>query len=146
MSLHEGLKNALRDNTGTGAFLAGPEPDEVRVFPLVIPQKVPRGRRQVPAVVYTQTNWQGQVMYCGMDDLVLTTLRLDCYAATYDGAYNLGRAVRSLLLDYSSHSMGPLGGECFVKNVSLDTEFDVQDFEPGLFRKSQSWNFWHVEN
>lgn len=141
MTLHEGLRAQLLVDTGTGAFLAGETDADARVYPLVIPQKVPRGRAQVPAVVYTYvaSAWQGT--YCGVSRLVSADVRLDCYARTYHEARDLAAAVRSLLHDFA----GSMGGTVDVRTAILTTEFDVQDFEPGLFRVSQSWTFWYTE-
>lgn len=138
MSLGSALRVELAGHTATATFLAG-TPD--RVFPQVIPQKVPGGAAQIPAVVYERRVVQRQVTYCGTSGLVRTTVSLDCYAASYDEAQDLAAAVRGALIDYS----GLLGGIVDVRAASLDTEFDVQDFEPGLYRVSQSWTFWHTE-
>lgn len=139
-TLTEALKAELVSNTNTSSLLAGSSPGLDRVYPLVIPQKKP-GVKQLPGVVYTRTAWAAGVSYCGTDELVMTTLRIDCYDVTYDGADELARAVRGALMDFR----GNLGGTVEVRTANLETEFDVQDFEPGLFRVTQSWNFWHVE-
>ncbi len=141
MSLHVGLVAELVASTATATYLAGIAPDPDRVYPLVIPQKVPGGAVQYPCVVYEQVDAQRQVAYCGTSGLVRTTLRLDCYSPSYDEARDLSRAVYETLRDFR----GMLGGIVDVRAASLSTEFDVQDFEPGLFRVSQSWTFWHLE-
>lgn len=140
MSLTESLKAELVSNTATSSLLAGSSPGLDRVYPLVIPQKK-SGVKQVPGVVYAKTAWAAGVSYCGTDGLVMTTLRLDNYDVTYDGADVLAKAVKDVLLDFS----GNLGGTTEVRAANLQTEFDVNDFEPGLFRVTQIWNFWHVE-
>lgn len=143
--LHDGLRRELLDFTGTAAYLRV-DANDGRIHPLVIPQKKPGAKLQVPALVYTVTACDRQVTYCGTSGLVRTTMRLDCYASKYGEARELAAAVRSCLLDFS----GMLGSsdpdvEVDVRHASLETEFDVQDFEPGLYRVSQSWNFWHTE-
>lgn len=140
-TLGQAIKEELRSNTGSGALLDPGAGKPVRVFPQVIPQKVPGGAWQVPAVTYERRAVARSVTYCGTIGLVRTTMSLDCYALTYDDAHELASAVRSALIDYK----GTLGGIVDVRHASLETEFDVQDFEPGLYRVSQSWNFWHVE-
>lgn len=36
-------------------------------------------------------------------------------------------------------------GSVKVKDAFLVNEFDLDDPEPGLYRRSQSWRFWYVE-
>lgn len=141
MNLGQAIKNELRDNTATGALLnqAGPVP--VRVFPMVMPQKKKGGQDQYPAVVYTQTSVDRQKLYCRTDRTVGTRLELDCYALDYDQAHELADAVRAVLLDFQ----GALGGIVAVKDVALETEIDLQDPEPGVFRVNQVWLIWHAE-
>ncbi len=137
--LHEALKAELIANTGTNAYIGG-TPN--RVFPLVIPQQVPRGTQTTPCVVYEQRDCRRAISYCDTDKLVRTTIVLDCYSTEYDEAKALAQAVRLALIDF----FGLLGGIVLVRAASLESEFDVQDFEPGLFRVNQTWVFWHVED
>lgn len=137
--LHSALKAELVANTGTNAYIGG-TPD--RVFPLVIPQQVPRGTQTTPCVVYEQRERREGVSYCGSDGLVRTVLALDSYSTEYDEAKALAKAVRHALADFR----GQLGGIVEVRAATLESEFDVQDFEPGLFRVNQTWVFWHVED
>lgn len=141
MSLHAGLVAHLVAATNTSTYLAGGVGEPDRVYPLVIPQKVPGGAPQVPCVVYEQVDAQRQVAYCGTSGLVRTSLRLDCYSTSYDESRALAQAVYEVLRDFR----GMLGNMADVRAASLSTEFDVQDFEPGLYRVSQSWTFWHLE-
>lgn len=138
MSLYDAVYEHLLQNTATAAYLAG-TPN--RVFPLVIPQTQPRGAPKVPCVVFTTIAVERQQKYCGTDGLVRARVTLDYYAKTYGEATQLAAAGRHALLDYN----GMLGGVVFVRHASLDTELDVLDPEPGLYRVSQSWSIWHVE-
>ena len=137
--IHVAIRNELVSNTGTNAYIGG-TPN--RVFPLVVPQKVPNGVTTMPCVVYETGDVQRGVSYCGTDRLVRTMMRIDCYSTEYDEVKELAQAVRHALIDYR----GSLGGIVDVRAANLETEFDLQDFEPGLFRVSQSWVFWHVED
>lgn len=136
--LHIGLEEELATAALTAALLAG-TPN--RIYPLVIPQKVPRGAAQTPCVVYETSNVERQTTYCGVSGLVRTTMRLDCYAEDYNTSKQVAQAVRLVLSDFR----GMLGGTVDVRHAALETEFDVQDFEPGLYRVSQTWAIWHVE-
>lgn len=136
--LHEGLVAELSTSTVTATYLDG---DPVRVYPIVIPQKKPRGPAQTPCVVYETRDVRRQTTYCETGGLVRTTMQLDCYATDYNEAKRLAEAVREALSDFR----GLLGGTVQVRAATLETEFDLQDIEPGLFRVSQSWVFWHVE-
>lgn len=136
--LHIALEQELVTATHTATYLAG---NPNRVYPLVIPQKVVRGAAQTPCVVYETGGVDRQTTYCGTSGLVRTTMRLDSYAEDYNTAKEVAQAVREVLSDFR----GTLGGTVEVRHAKLETEFDLQDFEPGLYRVSQSWTIWHVE-
>lgn len=140
-TLGSAIKEELRTNAATAALLAAPAPVVVRVFPLVMPQKVPRGPAQYPAVVYNITTPARQVKYCGTDGLVRALVDLDSYDTSYDDAHVLADAVRAALLDFR----GALGGIVAVKHAALENEIDLQDPEPGLFRVNQTWAIWYAE-
>lgn len=136
--LFEGLVAELESSTSTSAFLSG---TPSRIYPLVIPQKVPRGAQQTPCVVYERRGVDRQVTYCGTSGLVMSTMQLDSYATTYSEAVQLAEAVKQALLDFN----GTLGGVVSVRHAALQSEFDTQDIEPGLYRVTQTWVFWHEE-
>ena len=97
----------------------------------------PRARRRMRIA----SEVSRQTTYCGKNPVVRTTMRLDIYSKEYNEAKEVAAAVRELLSDFS----GLLGGIVDTRTATLENEFDVQDFEPGLYRVSQSWSFWHVE-
>jgi hypothetical protein len=138
MSLYDAIYAHLLQETSTATHFAG-SPN--RIFPLVIPQTQPRGAQKMPCVVFTTIAVERQQKYCGTDGLVRARVTLDYYAKTYGEVTEIAAAGRHALLDYK----GLLGGVVFVRHASLDTELDVLDPEPGLYRVSQSWSFWHVE-
>lgn len=139
--LHIGLEKELVENTATAQHFAGATGEIDRVFPGVIPQKVPRGAPVTPGLVYQLLDVQRQTTFCGKNPVVRSTMRLDIYSKTYNEAKTVAAAVRELLSDFS----GLLGGTVVVRTATLESEFDVQDFEPGFYRVSQQWSFWHVE-
>lgn len=141
MNLGEGLKAELVASTATAAYIAGVGGAPDRVYPLVMPQKIPHGTRQIPALVYARNSVERQQLYCGTSGLVRSRLSIDSYDETYDGAQELATAVRETLQDFQ----GLLGGIVDVRNAFLESEIDLQDIEPGLYRVSQSWAVWHVE-
>lgn len=112
-----------------------------RVFPLVMPQRKQGEEPVVPCIVYEVPDVARQVTYCGTNGLTKTLIRLDCYSPSYDDTIDLAKKLFLALRDFR----GALGGIVDVRAASLETEFDVQDIEPGLYRRSQSWTFWHFE-
>lgn len=136
--LHEAIRNELTTSTVTAGYLAG-VPD--RVYPLVIPQKKAGGAAQTPCVVYRQDDVETDLTYCGVSGLTLTTMELNSYATSYDEAKQLAKAVRAVLSDYK----GLLGGIVGVRAAKLETELDLDDPEPGLYRVMQTWQIWHEE-
>lgn len=139
--LHVGLEVELSTSTNTAAYLAGEGSAPNRIYPIVMPQKIQRGAQVTPCVVYETRSVDRQVTYCGTGGLVRTTMQLDVYADDYNTSKLVAQAVREVLMDFR----GLLGGTIEVRHAALVTEFDVVDFEPGIYRVSQSWAFWHVE-
>jgi hypothetical protein len=135
MYLHQAIKIHLAADT-TVASLVGD-----RVFYRMIPQKIATGDARMPCVVYSRGGVDRQVTYCETSGLIRTSATLDVYAVKFTESRDVARAVRQALVDYR----GTLGGLVFVRAASLENEFDLDDFEPGLYRVNQSWTFWHSE-
>ena len=136
MFLHQAIKNHLEADTSVSSLMG------TRFFYGVIPQKISNdGVSRIPCVVYERRGVNRQVTYCGTNDLIQTLVTLDIYALTYSAARELATEVRRSLVDFQ----GLLSGVVSVRAASLETEFDLQDMEPGLYRVSQSWTFWHEE-
>jgi hypothetical protein len=132
--LHEAIKAHLEADPAVLAISAG------RFYYLLIPQKTATTTR-IPCVVYNRSGVDRQVTHCGTTDLLRTSVTLDCYATTLATAHDLADAVRQALIDFS----GVLGGSLPVRAASLESEDDLSDIEPGLYRVFQSWTFWHSE-
>lgn len=140
--LHKGLRAHLVSATETAPLLAKEDASQVdRVFPMVIPQKRTGGPKQLPCVVYAITIDPRQVTQCGSSNLILGTVTLDCYSSKYDEAHALANAVRASLIDFR----GLLGAIVRVRAASLQSELDLSDIEPGLYRVQQTWAIWHLE-
>lgn len=112
-----------------------------RIFPHVIPQKVPDGAAQLPCILYELRSVNRDVGYCGTHRLVRASYQLDAIATSYEASRILAAAIRDALIDFS----GLMGGLTAVSTCSLESEFTLQDFEPGFYRSSQSWFIWYVE-
>lgn len=141
MSLAAAIRAELVSHTASAIYVAGVDGAPDRVYPVVIPQKVPNGAQVVPAVVMSVGTVDRSRTQCGTIALVRTRVTLDCYATTYAEAHDLAAAVRQVLIDFR----GELGQQLTVKDAALQNEIDLSDIEPGLYRVSQDWEFWHVE-
>ena len=137
----EALKAEIIASTALQAFVQGDSPGYDRVFPLVIPQQVPRGTKTIPCIVYAITAVERSQTYCGTIGLVRTRFSTDCYSKSYEEARNMAKALRELLTDFR----GALGGTVATRTIVLETDFDLTDSEPGLFRVMQTWAVWHEE-
>lgn len=106
-----------------------------RLYPVVIPQT-----GHVPCVVFQRlSSLYGQTL-CGTDSSVRGAFQFDAYDKTYFGARDAANAIKTALLDYS----GTMGGTR-VDRVSLETETDLSDPEPGLYRVSLTFNIFYQE-
>lgn len=134
MLLHEAIKAHLESDTSVESLLGG------RFYYIIVPQAY-IGAGRMPCVVFNRSTVERQVRYCETDGVIRTSVTLDCYALRYTSARALAAEVRKSLIDFR----GMLAGSLFVRAASLVNELDLVDIEPGLFRVSQSWDFWHSE-
>ena len=132
-----GLFEELRSDA-TVLALCGSNPS--RIYPQVIPQRVAL-EQQMAAIVYSVLGVTRSATYCETVKVVRTSLQIDCYSTKYESKETLAAAVRAVLTDFR----GMLGGLVDVRDAKLATEIDLMDIEPGLYRKSQTWDFWHVD-
>lgn len=128
--IEQGLFEYLSANAGVSALV------DSRIYPSVMKQGV-----DMPVVVFSRIGSQRSRTFCATDSLVLGTFQLDCYDRGYLKAVQLAAAVRSALVDYAG-----LMGDTTVNQVSLESEFDTDDPEPGLYRVSQTYSIWYLED
>lgn len=132
--IEQGLHAYLTTEPGVASFVGN------RVFPLMIPQHVYDEATRLSCLVYSKVSDIRGITFCGTDTVPATSYQIDCYAASFLKSKQLAAAVRSALIDF-----GGMWNGTTIKNVHLETEFDLLDPEPGLFRVSQSYRIWHVE-
>jgi hypothetical protein len=136
----EALFAELAANSGVAALVEGAA-GFYRIHWQQVPQKIPAGAAQMPALVYEVSGVQRTVRYCGTDRRVRTAVTIDCYAVREADSWALADAVRGALQDFR----GMLGGTVDVSWAGCESELDGQDVEPGLYRVTQSWVFWNLE-
>jgi len=133
--MYEGLFDYLSKNTGVKALVSS------RIFPLVIPQATAATLLLQPCLVYSRLDVRRQQKFCGTDGLVRSEFQLDCYATTYAGSQNLAAATRAALIDFRG-TMGAVD----VRATFLDSEQDLVEPDPGLYRVVQRFILWHDES
>lgn len=139
MELEEGLFAWANQQTEIAALIG--EPAGLRFFKLVIPQQ-----RTTPATVLQRSGTSRSITQCGTIRLASATLQLDHYATTWQAASRLAAVFREVLLEREGMRKYPRNmGTVEVRSATLQNEFDLDDPEPGLYRRSQSWDFWYVE-
>lgn len=130
--IQEGIYSHLSGDAGV-APLAG-----TRIYPLVIPQRVYNEATRLPCLVYARVGVDQPINTCGAEALAGSSFRIDSYARSYGAAHALAAAVRDAMVNYS----GAMGA-AHVSRVNLETELDLLDIEPGLYRVSQTYSVWH---
>ena len=108
-----------------------------RVFPLIVPQEVWSSPTRKPCIVFTTRSVQRQVKFCNTDELIQERVDLDCYARDSDTCQLLAAAVRLALIDFR----GTVGVTRFGP-LHLESETDLDDDEPGLFRRVLTFSIW----
>lgn len=128
--IEEGLFSHLKADAGLTALLRS-----TNIFGVIIPQN-----SGMPSVVYSRIAATRTQTLCGTDGLVKGLFQIDSYAISYLTAKKLANAVRLSLIDFHGAM-----GDTRVASVSLDTEVDLDDPEPGLYRVSQTYIIWFAE-
>lgn len=125
------FRSLLLAQTGMVAAVAD------RIFPVLIPQEVWASVTQKPCIVYQVAGVGRSVTFCGTIGLQAESVTVDCYARTYDAAYALAR-LAAQIVDFN----GVIGDTSF-DTVRLETEIDLLDLEPGLYRRSMTFTCWN---
>jgi hypothetical protein len=124
----------------------GNPPGVVRFFKL----KQPQGAA-LPSMTVARNGRQGQQLACGPDGAVLIRLQVDLFGATWPEMAGLAKAFRRALNPNPSPypmlmgSGDSPGVQVRVKSAECVNEFDTDDPEPGLCRRTQFWQFWVFE-
>jgi hypothetical protein len=138
--LHAALFAELQDNAAVAALVG--EESDARIWRSMVPQRLEfGGEDRLPCVVLNVGSLSRQVANCGTVATVEARVQIDCYSADHDEAWSLAAAVRSALLDFR----GMLGGALRVRAASIESETEILDPEPGVYRVMQSWQIWHKE-
>ena len=139
--IQEGLYTYLAADAGVSALVSS------RIYPLVIPETVYTEATKKPCLVYSVDGKSRQVRYSGTDTLVAASVQIDCYARTYLASQQLAEAVRSAMVDYSGTWTGSSSPQTSnrVQSIFIQSEFDMLDPEPGLYRVSQQYTIWYDE-
>lgn len=143
MSLHESIHQELAADAALGALVAA------RIYPMLIPQESFKDFARHGCVVYTRVGIARMQRLCNggtTDGLLQSTVQIDSYAqrqTTANGALAIAAAVAAVLVDFRGE-LGGTGGD-IIKTITLDSEFEFLDPDPGLYRVSQTYTVWHVE-
>ncbi len=123
--------------------LIGAPPAAVRFFKL----RIENGAK-LPAIVQQRSGTSRQSLQCAVDGAVSISLQVDFYAPTWKAMKEAARAFRLALRPgnvtypfYMGEGDSPSVG-VKVKAATLETEFDGEDPDPGLARRTQLWTFW----
>jgi hypothetical protein len=130
MLLEESLYSFLTSDSAVSAMV------EDRVFAEIAPQKSP-----LPRIVYTRIATQRTQSLCKTDSKVRALMQIDLYDRTYKGSKDLAKLIFNTLIDFTGNMAGTR-----VSSVISDSEVDLDDPDPGLYRVSQTYFIWFVES
>jgi hypothetical protein len=128
------LFDFLSGNAGVAALVG------TRVFPLVVPQRSAQATLRHPCLVYARLDVRRQQKFCETDGLVRSLFQLDCYAPTYAESTAVASVTRAALIDFRG-----MMGAVRVRAVFLDSQGDLVEPDPGLYRVVQRFILWHDE-
>jgi hypothetical protein len=105
----------------------------------------------MPAMVQQRSGTARQELQCTTDGAVAIQLQVDTYAKTWAEMAACSRAfARALRRDVATYPIWMGDGDSpsvavKVKAATLENEFDFDDPETGLCRRTQLWTFWVFE-
>lgn len=108
-----------------------------RVFPQIVPQEVWDSPTRKPCVVYSTQSVERQELFCGADSLVTHRVNVEAFARDPDTCQALATAIRG-----SIHNFRGLIGVTTFKAIFVDSETDLDEPEPGMFRRSTTYVVW----
>jgi hypothetical protein len=142
MEFEDALFKWVSDQATVTAHI-GAAPQAVRFHKL----KIPQGGK-TPAMVQQRSGTGRQELQCSTDGAVAIQLQVDTYARDWASMAAASRAfARALRRDAVTYPLWMGDGDSpaagvKVKAAILDNEFDLDDPEPGLCRRTQLWTFW----
>ncbi len=125
----------LKAQAGVTALVAD------RIYPLLIPHHVYKDVTQNPVIVFSRIGVERAANYCETERIVIGTYQFDCYARRYEEVLAVAEALRFALRDYVG-----LVGDARVRLTRQDTESELLDPEPGLYRITSDWSVWYIES
>lgn len=113
-----------------------------RIYEGKIPQHVFDEGRVMDCCVYQRVGSSGRdAGFCSTGGLVPGQYQIDVYATDSVRKTQLARAIRRALVDYRGRM-----GAVPVQLVTLDNDFDSEEPEPGLERRTQQYTITYVED
>lgn len=135
MLLEESLYSFLDADTAIGGMVPDLKNGGSAIYGGIAPQNAP-----MPRIIYTRISTQRTQSLCGTDPKARAVMQLDCYDRSYKGSKALANAVRLTITDFRGDMAGT-----HISLITLDTDIDLDDPEPGLFRVSQQYFIWFIE-
>jgi hypothetical protein len=136
VSLKDDLWAYLNGTPGVTSVFSNASPDQIRVYPQVLPQDP-----TYPAATYQLVGRQRQpLMGNDTGNVVRSSVNVDVYGQTSESVETGSAAIRAALIDFRGLMVATQ-----VERLLLENEIDLTDVEPGLFRNSMSFTIWHEE-
>lgn len=122
------------------AFLAGDTAVAALVDDRIFGGFIQDQNAKMPCIVYARITVTRTQTLCGTDRKARAVMRIDSYDKAYRSAKLLAEVLRHTLTDFSGDMYGTR-----VSLVAMDSEVDLDDPEPGLYRVSQTYFIWFNE-
>lgn len=129
MILEESLFAFLAGDTAVAALVGD------RIYGMIAPQKA-----KLPRIVYSRIAVTRSQTFCATDRKARAVMQVDAYDLSYRGAKVLAKTIRQTLTDFNGDMAGTP-----VSTIAMDSEVDLDDPDPGLFRVSQTYFIWFTE-
>jgi hypothetical protein len=124
------------DNAALRALIMAAAPGlEGRIYPLVMPEELADAPSLRPSAVYQTTAVDRGRTFCGDSGATSTSVALDIYSTDYDALDLVATQVCSALDNYR-------GGSFLL--VVVQSETDVVEPDPGLYRRAIDLTIWHT--
>lgn len=102
----------------------------------------PQGVRPLPEITMERSNTAGDSSTCGTTNLARADMAIDSWSDSQEEVGKIAAAVWTKGL----RNFSGLMGDTTIRRVVKSNEFSTFDGEPGLFRVTQTYTIWYLED
>lgn len=127
------IRSFILSAPGVSAIVGG------RVYPGHIPIESYNDDSKKPCIVYNEQASSRNRAFCASETIRVDTVLVSCFSPSFDTARSVGALVEGL-----DAFVGNIGSTRII-SAFIQTTMDMEDFEPGLFRRNIIFTIWNKD-